>query len=75
MIIFWNFAGVPFVMRLFFPSETRIHLNFADIRVFRCLHGIARPLKVPLLDTNLRVVVHYAAHGVLRVRSLRNNFH
>lgn len=70
MVIFWNFAGVPFVSLLnHFWSRNCSDTTITDLCLFGRLHGFSRPGKVQIFDPDLHRALHHVAHGVLRVGS------
>ena len=71
MVIFWNFAGVPFVRH--FPSFPYVKLTFVlspVVHLLRRVHGFPRAREVPLLDTCLHRTLHHAAHRILHLGHL-----
>ena len=51
-----------------FYSILTVHLV---VRLLRRLHGLARPVEVPLLDADVHSIVRHAHHRVLHVSTLR----
>ena len=66
MVIFWNFAGVPFVRPSPFLSSP-IFIYFVDLRLLRCVHGVSRPIEIPFLNSHLCRVIRNSTDCILYV--------
>ena len=69
LVIFWNFAGVPFVS---YPATLYFDwLSCFPISVLRLLcriHGLTRPIQISVLGFDLHCHVHYTLDCLLHVR-------
>jgi delta24(24(1))-sterol reductase len=66
LVIFWNLAGVPFVSRSF---DCVFRRSFAAVICVLCrLHGLTRPLQIPLLHPYICPYVLNSVDCVLYVR-------
>lgn len=70
MVIFWNFAGVPFVCHVL-SSWWQLANRTSVIHILCRVYGYTRPIKLQILDPCLCVNVRYPAHCLLYVRHFR----
>ncbi len=70
MVIFWNFAGVPFVSAI--PSYMRVPNNEPStvLRVQRRLYGISPPKFLRVVNTSIRIHLCHLVDRVFYVRAL-----
>ena len=69
MVIFWNFAGVPFVSCPYnISSRLVLSLPILVLRLLRRIYGFTRPIQVPVLNFYLHRHVHYSINCLLHVR-------
>lgn len=72
MVIFWNFAGVPFVC----PDSNflylqRPHIPFLVLRLLCGLYGIARSFQVQIFNSHICHLVHHFVHRILHVSRIK----
>jgi hypothetical protein len=71
MIIFWNFAGVPFVSAIHDSFDTPRLISNSDLLLLDRVHGLTRSCDVSLLNPHLRCAVLHAPNRLLHVRPLQ----
>ena len=70
MVIFWNFAGVPFVsnfVSFIFQFLSKTPQKNIDVLLLDRLHGHASPREVPLFDSWVHRVIHHTPYSLLYV--------
>ena len=67
MVIFWNFAGVPFVSQACLAELGTFLTCLSDLCVLCCVHGFSRSVNLSFLDPNLHRPLLHATHRLLHV--------
>lgn len=75
MVIFWNFAGVPFVSGHISAWCLRCWPVFVVLHLLCCIHGFTWSIQVSFLYSWLRAAVQYAPDCILHVCNSSASIH